>query len=110
MPRKLSVLSVSRKSGKKSYKSSKCTKYVDPSSLMTNFAPQTQAFRKHCGNGNQHFLHFPQCFLPYERQPLWFILSSANAFNLDKAKILPSTIDVYFFLLYCKEISRDLTD
>ena len=39
--------------------------------------------------GNQHFLLFPQCFLPF---PNYFsftsILSSANAFNLDQSKIL----------------------
>ena len=30
--------------------------------------PENEAFRKHCGKGenagNQHFLFFPQCFLP----------------------------------------------
>ena len=36
--------------------------------------------------GNQHFLLFPQCFLPVPKQISIFqsfILSSANAFNLD---------------------------
>ena len=35
--------------------------------------------------GCQHFLLFPQCFLPFQKQDLIFysnILSSANAFNL----------------------------
>ena len=35
--------------------------------------------------GNQHFLLFPQCVLPYQGKKLK--LSSANAFNLDKGKI-----------------------
>ena len=44
--------------------------------------------------GNQHFPLFPPCFLSYQRKnaPLKQKekkkLSSANAFNLDKAKIL----------------------
>ena len=41
--------------------------------------------------GNQHFLLFPKCFLPYQREiVIWatFILSSANAFNLVMPKIL----------------------
>ena len=41
---------------------------------------------------NQHFLLFPQCFLPFPIQisifQLHFFLSSANAFNLDRSKIL----------------------
>ena len=43
--------------------------------------------------GNQHFLLFPQCFLPYQRQNSQFrdlrykiLLSSANALNLDNSK------------------------
>ena len=42
--------------------------------------------------GNQHFLLFPQCFLPCQRKILTILASlkssSANAFNLDKSKIL----------------------
>ena len=42
--------------------------------------------------GNQHFLLFPQCFLPYQKhKPTTIVtinLSHANAFNLVKAKIL----------------------
>ena len=41
--------------------------------------------------GNQHFLLFPQCFLPFPKQVLFFIfkfIMSANAFNLDRSKIL----------------------
>ena len=40
---------------------------------------------------NQHFRLFPQCFLPIPERFCFyvkFILSSANAFNLDKSKIL----------------------
>ena len=41
---------------------------------------------------NQHFLLFPQCFLPFPNQISIFLshffLSSANAFNLDQYKIL----------------------
>ena len=43
-------------------------------------------------NGNQHFLLFPQCFLPFPKQisifDTHFELSSANALNLDRSKIL----------------------
>ena len=42
--------------------------------------------------GNQHFLLFPQYFLPVPRQISVFeshlFFSSANAFNLDQSKIL----------------------
>ena len=42
--------------------------------------------------GNQHFLLLPQCFLPFPivNFNFWFTfkLSSANAFNLDRSKIL----------------------
>ena len=42
--------------------------------------------------GDQHFLLFPQCFLPFSKQTknfflVTFILSSANTFNLDWSKI-----------------------
>ena len=40
--------------------------------------------------GHQHFLLLPQCFLPFPKQisilPFLFLLSSANAFNLDQPK------------------------
>ena len=40
--------------------------------------------------GNQHFLLFPQCFLPFPKQSflVTFDLLFANAFNLDKSKFL----------------------
>ena len=44
--------------------------------------------------GNQHFLLFPQCFYPSQKEFLFlrciycFILLSANAFNLDWSKNL----------------------
>ena len=49
--------------------------------------------------GNQHFLLFPQCFVPFKNQisSFWshlfcclltLILLSANVFNLDQSKIL----------------------
>ena len=42
--------------------------------------------------GNQHFLLFPQCFLPFPKQisifSVIFILSTANAFNCDQSIIL----------------------
>ena len=42
--------------------------------------------------GHQHFLLFPQCFLPDQRQKIIILvtltLSSANAFNLVESKIL----------------------
>ena len=39
--------------------------------------------------GNQHFLLFPQCFLPYQKKiaiKATLELSSANAFNLDNGQ------------------------
>ena len=42
--------------------------------------------------GHQHFLLFPQCFLPYQRQKLSFqqhlFCRLQNAFKLDQSKIL----------------------
>ena len=44
--------------------------------------------------GYQHFLHFPQCLLPFQKKKkkidisVLFILSFANAFNLDHTKNL----------------------
>ena len=42
--------------------------------------------------GNQHFLLFPKCFLPFPKTncnfSVTFILLSANVFNLDYSKIL----------------------
>ena len=56
--------------------------------------PRKQAFENIIGKGenadNQHFLLSPQCFLPLTKEtPIFketFILSSANAFNMDKCK------------------------
>ena len=44
--------------------------------------------------GNQHFLLFPQCFVPFVEQfsfseTRFFLFSSANALNLDQSEILP---------------------
>ena len=53
-----------------------------------------EAFWKHCGKRRnclyKQSLLFPQCFLLYQRQKLSFSfeLSSANAFNLVRSKIL----------------------
>ena len=51
---------------------------------------------------NQHFLLLPQCFLPIQKQipilSVTFILSSANASNLDQFKIL----------LFGKELTREV--
>ena len=64
--------------------------FTTQSRLLTTSTekPFENIFRK----GNQHFLLFPQCFLPFRKQVLIFlfkfILSSANAFNLDQSKIL----------------------
>ena len=42
--------------------------------------------------GNQHFLLLPQCFLSFlgkkKKKSVTFILSSANAFNLNQTKYL----------------------
>ena len=46
--------------------------------------------------GNQHFLLFPQCFLPFPKEfSVTFILLSANALNLDQFEILS----------FCKELN-----
>ena len=52
--------------------------------------------------GNQHFLLFPQCFLPFPNQISNFhppILLSANAFNLDQSKILSTGNGLKIFLV-----------
>ena len=51
--------------------------------------------------GNQLFLLFPQCFLPYLREiiiPATFILSSTNAFNLYQSKffLFGKDLRIYF--------------
>ena len=53
--------------------------------------------------GNQHFLLFPQCFLPYQREKSWLLqhLSSANAFKLVTSKIL-SFEGLKVLLFYCR--------
>ena len=62
--------------------------------MPTFDAPRKEAFENNVGKeknaGNQHFFSFQQCFLPYQRKSAPLILSSSNAFNLDKAKILLS--------------------
>ena len=54
--------------------------------------PFENIVRKGENTGDQHFLLFPQCFLPFQKQisnfSVSFILSSANAFTLDQSKIL----------------------
>ena len=58
--------------------------------------PKKAAFENIMGKeenaGNRHFLHFPQCFLPFPQQISTFqsnlFLWSANAFDLDQSKIL----------------------
>ena len=57
--------------------------------------PEKEAFKNIVGKrinaGNQHFLLFPQCFLPFKTEIIiraTFILSSANAMNLVTSKIL----------------------
>ena len=53
--------------------------------------PGKEALWKHFGKINQHFLLFPQCFLPLQniffKFSLKFILTSANAFNLVQSKL-----------------------
>ena len=62
--------------------------------VITTFNnPKEGGFWKYFGKkgenaGNQHFLLFPKCFLPFNFNSLvTFILSSANAFNLDQSEI-----------------------
>ena len=53
--------------------------------------PFENMVRKGENAGNQHFLLFPQCFLPFPEQisifSVAFILSSATAFNFEWSKI-----------------------
>ena len=51
--------------------------------------PLENIVRKGENAGNQHFLLFPQCFLPKASFNFWYTSkwSSANAFNLDRSKI-----------------------
>ena len=59
--------------------------------ILTFNTLRKKAFEKFVGKGEnavyQHFLLFPQFFLPYQREKS-SILSPANAFNIDEAKIL----------------------
>ena len=62
------------------------------SSLMTMYKkPFENILGKGENAGNQHFLLFPPCFLPFPKTnfnfSFTFILLSANALNLDKSKI-----------------------
>ena len=54
--------------------------------------PENKAFEniveKGENAGNQHFVLFPQYSLSFQKQITNFMLSSANAFNLDKSEIL----------------------
>ena len=49
--------------------------------------------------GDQHFLLFPQCFLPFPKQisifSVTFTLLSANALNFDKSRILSLGKELY---------------
>ena len=61
--------------------------------------------------GKQHLLLFPQCFLPYRKQisilePLLF-LSSANALNLAKSKILSFGKELMYVMNACKDKTKD---
>ena len=59
------------------------------------YDPKIKPFENLAGKGenagNQHFLLFPQCFLPFPKQISFFSakfnLLPANAFNLDQSKI-----------------------
>ena len=56
-----------------------------------NKKPFENIVRKGENADNQHFLLFSQCFLLFPKKDICevaFILSSANAFNLDLSKIL----------------------
>ena len=74
------------------YASRRSLTLYQPFLLFTTVKQRT--FEKIVGKGenagNQHFLHFQQCFLPFPNQISIFhsCLSSANAFNLDRSKIL----------------------
>ena len=62
--------------------------------------PSKKIVEKGENAGNKHFLLFPQCFQPYPSKNKnhhfsYFILSSANAFNLEQSRML----------LYGKELS-----
>ena len=80
-------------------------------------------------SSNQYFLLFPQCLLPNQKKKKKEIvisaisnLSSANALNLDQAKILSLgktltryTLTLYFLLIqqfevYCREVTVQCHD
>ena len=57
---------------------------------------------------NQHFLLFPQCFVPFPKQiPDFesFILSSANALSLDKSKIVLFSKEFNIFFCFWIDIT-----
>ena len=64
--------------------------------IMTFSNPKTEGFRKHCGKRRKcwkpAFSPFPTMFPTFPKTnfnfSFTFILSSANAFNLDQSKIL----------------------
>ena len=69
--------------------------------MLTFDNPGKEAFWNIVGKGehveNQHFLHFPRCFLPYQNilhhfKHVQIVLS--NSFNLDYSNILSFGIEV----------------
>ena len=60
--------------------------------LLTTLGEKPNIAGKGENAGHQHFYLFPQFFPPYQRQQIryltTFTLSSANASNLDRSKIL----------------------
>ena len=60
--------------------------------------------------GNQHFLLFPQCFVPNHTEIIVSAMlkfSSANAFNLDQSKILSFGKELKGIISYVQEPKRD---
>ena len=59
--------------------------------------------------GNQHFLLFPQCCLPFQYSAK-FNLSSADAFNLDQSKNLSLGKELTITRRQILDSSKDLAD
>ena len=67
--------------------------------------PFENIVRKGVNAGNQHFLLFPKCFLPFPKQILIFesrFFLSGNAFDLDQSEnlLFGKEVSLYHVVLY----------
>ena len=70
--------------------------FTTQSRLLTTFEKKKSLLKTLWEKENQHFLLFPQSFLPYQKL---LNLSSAYAFNLIKAKVLSFGKELKFLFL-----------